>query len=383
MRERRGAVAMQGPVPAAVLAAVLGALFLLDSRTEARAEHLPLLAELAAGAVACGALLLAHRRPVTVAAALLPALVVSAAAMGATAAAMGAVARQRGWRPVLVLLVLHGLLVSALFAVAGASRRDLWQGLAVVLALDLAFAAWGLFARAQHMLVATLRQRAEDAERLDRLRLDEARNAERTRIAREMHDVLAHHLSLVAVHAGALEVRRSAAPEDRRSAGVVRSAAASALQELRGVIGMLREPGEGDADAPQPTLADLHALVAQSRGAGTEVTLDDRVHALASAVPPDVGRHAYRMVQEALTNARKHAPGARVLVVLRREEHPEPALVLEVRNALGDRSVPGPPTGGAGLLGLRERAELLGGSLRHGVTPDGVFDLSARLPWPT
>jgi signal transduction histidine kinase len=374
---RRAAAVMAAPA----LAAALGVLFLVDARSGTSDEQLPLVAELAVAALACGALFLARRRPVTVAAVLLPALVVSAATLGATAAAVGAVARHRSWRVAVAVLALHACLVAILFAVAGASRRDYWQGLAVVLALDVAFVAWGLFARAQHELVATLRQRADDAERLHRLRVDEARHAERTRIAREMHDVLAHHLSLVAVHAGALEVRRSAPPEDRRSAGIVRAAAANAVQELHAVIGMLREPGEDETDLPQPTLTDLPALVDECRQAGTEVVLGDHGHGRTIAVPPGVGRHAYRIVQEALTNARKHAPGAPVRVILSTERRAEPELVIDVRNRVDDGSRQGRPGGGGtGLIGLRERVDLLGGCLEHQVTPAGEFVLRARLP---
>jgi signal transduction histidine kinase len=377
MPGRRAAAVVGAPA----LAAALGVLFLVDARSGTSDQQLPLFAELAVAAVACAALVLARRRPVTVAAVLLPAVVVSAATLGATAAAVGAVARHRSWRAAVAVLALHTCLVAFLFAVAGASRRDYWQGLAVVLALDVAFVAWGLFARAQHELVATLRQRADDAERLHRLRVDEARHAERTRIAREMHDVLAHHLSLVAVHAGALEVRRSAPPEDRRSAGIVRAAAANAVQELHAVIGMLRDPGEDEADVPQPTLAGLPALVEECRQAGTDVVLGDSSQGRPIAVPPDVGRHAYRIGQEALTNARKHAPGAPVRVVLSSERRAEPELVIDVRNPVDDGAGPGRPgPGGTGLIGLRERVDLVGGCLEHRVTPEGEFVLRARLP---
>ena len=133
-----------------------------------------------------------------------------------------------------------------------------------------------------------------------------------------MHDVLAHRLTLLSVHAGALEFRPDAPPaEVARAAGVIRDSAHEALQDLRQIIGVLRSPGEGADDRPQPTLATLDALVAESREAGMKVVLDSRVPD-ASGVPAATGRNAYRIAQEALTNARKHAPGAEVTVTRHR-----------------------------------------------------------------
>ncbi len=168
---------------------------------------------------------------------------------------------------------------------------------------------WGLFVRARRELVRSLRELADRAG-------DEARAAERRRIAREMHDVLAHRLSLLSVHAGALEFRPDAPAEEvAEAAGVIRENARAALDELRGVIGVLREDGgESLTEPPQPTLADLAALVEESRAAGMRVTASIE---LGDAAPPAaVGRTAYRIVQEGLTNARKHAPGAAVTLTV-------------------------------------------------------------------
>ena len=141
--------------------------------------------------------------------------------------------------------------------------------------ITLAVLAWGMFVRARRQLIVSLRDRAERAEAEQQLRVAQARQLERTRIAREMHDVLAHRISLLSLHAGALEFRPDAPPEEvARAAGVIRASAHDALQDLREVIGVLRAETTGEAthrSRPQPTLADLPALVARvpgRRGAG-------------------------------------------------------------------------------------------------------------------
>jgi signal transduction histidine kinase len=231
---------------------------------------------------------------------------------------------------------------------------------------------WGLFVRARRELVRSMRAQADRAG-------DEARAAERRRIAREMHDVLAHRLSLLSVHAGALEFRPDAPPEEvAEAAGVIRESARAALDELRGVIGVLREDGGGSlTDPPQPTIADLDALVEESRAAGMRITA---LVELGGAAPtPAVGRTAYRIVQEGLTNARKHAPGAAVTLTV---QAPDGDLRVEVRSLapVAVASAPPLPGAGTGLIGLAERVTLAGGELESGVDPTGAFVLRARLP---
>jgi signal transduction histidine kinase len=241
---------------------------------------------------------------------------------------------------------------------------------------------WGMFVRARRQLVLSLRDRAERAEAEQQLRAEQARHLERERIAREMHDLLAHRISLVSMHAGALEFR-SGAPADEiaKSAGVIRESAHQALEELREVIGVLRAP-PGAPDRPQPTLADLPALLDDSQRAGVRVRLADEL-AEPSAVPAATGRTAYRIVQEALTNARKHAGGA--LVDVRLAGAPGGGLSVTVRNGrpVGAAMPAGAPVpgAGAGLVGLTERASLAGGRLAYGRSPDGGFEVSAWLPW--
>ena len=169
-----------------------------------------------------------------------------------------------------------------------------------------------MFIRSQRELMLSLRERTRQAEAERDLRVRQARAQERTRIAREMHDVLAHRLSLLSLHAGALEVHPDAPPEEiARAAGVVRASAHQALEDLRQVIDVLRaDPAGSEAQRPQPTLRDLAALVEESRDAGTAVELEQHVDA--ESVPAATGRTVYRIVQEGLTNARKHAPRRRV-----------------------------------------------------------------------
>ena len=198
-----------------------------------------------------------------------------------------------------------------------------------------------------------------------------------------MHDVLAHRISLLSLHAGALEFRPDAPPEEvARAAAVIRASAHQALEDLRAVIGVLRDGPDGEApQPPQPTLAALPGLLEESRAAGMLLHAEIRLADLA-AVPDAIGRHALRIVQEALTNARKHATSAAVDLLV--EGAPGEGLTIEVRNsapvlAAGESEIPGARTG---LVGLAERATLSGGSLVHGLDEAGDFQLRAWLPWP-
>jgi signal transduction histidine kinase len=198
-----------------------------------------------------------------------------------------------------------------------------------------------------------------------------------------MHDVLAHRISLLSLHAGVLEFRPGAPPEEvARAAAVIRASAHQALEDLRAMIGLLRDGADGQAPRPpQPTLAALPALLEESRAAGMRLHAEVRLPDLA-AVPEAIGRHALRIVQEALTNARKHAPSA--AVDLRVGGAAGQGLTIEVRNpapvlAAGEPQIPG---SGTGLVGLAERATLSGGHLEHGFDEDGSFRLRAWLPWP-
>ncbi|WP_243866463.1 sensor histidine kinase [Actinophytocola oryzae] len=245
----------------------------------------------------------------------------------------------------------------------------------LVVALHAGLVGWGALAAARAAVINSLRERAERAEAEQGRRVAEARAAERATIAREMHDVLAHRLSLLATYAGALEFRPDQSPERlSQAAGVIRSTVHQALNELRDVIALLRDEPD-DLARPVPALSDLPSLVAESRAIGTPVELTDAVGE--AEVPGTTGRTAYRVVQEALTNARKHAPGQPVRIAL--DGEPGTTLTIAVSNPLGGTSVI--PGSGTGLVGLTERVRLVGGQLDHRVTAT-EFLVSASLPWP-
>jgi signal transduction histidine kinase len=235
----------------------------------------------------------------------------------------------------------------------------------------------GLWAGTRRALVANLRDQAERLEREQLLDTERAKAQERARIAREMHDVVAHRVGLMVLHAGALEVSL-ADPAAAQQAALVRQTGREALQELRDILGVLREGEDGVPLDPQPTLADLDRLVQQSRDTGMEVSV--AVDGTRRRLPATVERTAYRLVQEALTNVHKHAANAttEVGVCYGREE-----LEVAVRNARpAHRPHPGLAlaSGGHGLVGLRERVLLLGGTFQAGPRLDGGFEVRASIP---
>ncbi|NIZ91660.1 sensor histidine kinase [Kineococcus rubinsiae] len=284
----------------------------------------------------------------------------------------------------LVLLSGVALVASTLSAVR--TTTEVWWVALVTATAAVALAVFvGAFVGARRDLVRSLRERAERAEGEQALRAEQARLAERTRIAREMHDVLAHRISLVALHAGGLEVRPDVGPEQvEATAATIRETARSALEDLRRVLGVLRTPGLSGAAAsaaeltPQPTLVDVRRLVESSREAGVaaEFRTDVPVHA---DVPAELGRTVYRIVQEALTNVHKHAPSAATTVTIAGEAGGH--LLVEVVNArpTGERS--GLPGAGSGLVGLSERVGIAAGTITSGPEPGGGFAVRARLPW--
>ncbi|ANW17429.1 sensor histidine kinase [Streptomyces clavuligerus] len=362
------------------LGASLLGLTALDTSTQLNEGSAIVLLDQLLGAAACCALWPRRRWPVQLVLALAVVSIVTPAAGGAYLVALFSVAVHRPFRP--VALVGGVAVLSA--ALQPAVRPDPSLGylgsVVTGLLLVLLMVGWGMLVRSSRQLVVVLRERAERAEEEAVLRAEQAQRLAREAIAREMHDVLAHRLTLLSVHAGALEFRPDAPPaEVARAAGVIRDSAHEALQDLRQIIGVLRAPGEGDsADRPQPTLATLDTLVAEGRAAGASVVLDNRI-ADPAAVPAATGRTVYRIAQEGLTNARKHAPGAEVTVVVR--GGPGEGVTVLVDNPAPPGEVPAVPGSGQGLIGLTERATLAGGTLRHGRTGDGGFHVQAWLPW--
>lgn len=357
-----------------------------------------LLVDLAIG-VGCTVLLLWRRRwPLAVAVATTLLSGVSSVSIGASAVALISLSTRQRWREIVVAGVpwmLAGLVHSLVYPTEpqAITLPNVIIGL-LSLAVSVAL-GWAIGER--RAFVASLHERALTAEREQSMRVVQAQVAERARIAREMHDVLAHRISLVAMHSGALAYRTDLAPEQvAETAEIVRESANQALTELRAVLGVLRDvpgveaPADGSPEPPQPTLGDLDTLVAEARSGGTTLSLD-RSGDL-EAVPEQVSRSAYRIVQEGLTNARKHAPGAAVRVSLSTAADgglDDEAVRITVRNGVaraGTDAADGirqdvTVGAGLGLLGLTERAVLAGGELTYGPDRAGDFVLSARLPW--
>ena len=308
-------------------------------------------------------------------------------AFAAVAAAGTALVPLRAPDPVMVWLVLLGtLLFGAVFP---------WLA--------------GRYRRQDRLLVLALLDRAERLERERTMVAERARLRERARIAEDMHDALGHELSLIALRAGALQVAPGLAERHRAAAGEVRAAAADATDRLREIIGVLRDTGSsagsstdpctgspaglsagpsgGRAAAPlAPAGESIAALVDRAAGSGLRVRLtgEEEGPAGTAGLPEPVDRAAHRVVQEALTNAAKHAPGAAVTVTV--ERGPEAVTVTVVNEPPPDRPDGVPeasagPGGGSGLAALRERVRLVGGEFGAGARPGGGFEVSARLPY--
>ncbi|MFI6513549.1 sensor histidine kinase [Streptosporangium sp. NPDC050855] len=349
-----------------------------------------LVLDLALGAVTLALLPLRRRRPLVVACLVSAACAVSVTSMGTTALAVASMAtrRRRSQVAIVAAVFLAGSIVSELlyrprFHLTEGGGPEAASGIVLGGAFFAAAVATGYYIAARRELVDSLRERALTVEREQALTAKIARDAERTRIAREMHDVLAHRISLVALHAGALTYRENLGREQTaRTAETIQDNAQLALAELRDVLGVLRADGPVDVavERPQSTLAELPALLADAREAGSAVRLDSG-EVLTSHLPETLSGTAFRIVQEALTNARKHAPGEPVVVRLAGTTGS--VLEVEVRNLLGDRAPGDPPSPGVGLLGLAERVELAGGTFFHGPRPDGSFVVTVRLPWPS
>jgi len=370
-----------------VIAAVLGAVILsvTDDVTANPMTSGQVATDAALGALCCISLWWRRRWPVGVA---LVCVLLGAFSNFGTVAGLFALSSLAVHRPVRPTVVVAALFVpSAVVCSIWLGRTDTWSVLLPTAALAAAATAWGMFIRARRQLLSTLRDRAQRAEADQLVRAERARLAERTRIAREMHDVLAHRISLVALHAGALEVALDLPPAQvRESATLLRLTAHQALEELRDVIGVLREepgqePGqERPSTVPQPTLADIPRLVEETRRSGAKVDFEMQVDGAASA-PGPLGRDAYRIVQEALTNSAKHARGT--LAHVRVAGAPSRGLHVSVRNptAVGAHDRPALPGSGTGLLGLQERVTLANGVLVHGPDASGDFVVEADLPW--
>ncbi|WP_239501763.1 sensor histidine kinase [Streptomyces qinglanensis] len=271
---------------------------------------------------------------------------------------------------------------------------DLWDWFTLV--TTVVFAAvlpWllGRFRRQQYELQSAGWELAARMEREHRLVAERTRLRERSRIAGDMHDSLGHDLSLIAVRAAGLQVSPGVDEDARASAAELRQAAADATERLHRIIGLLRQDTTGlPQDAPGSTSETVPELVGRTAASGVDIVLHqhgtdvapETPGALSAPLPPMVDRAVHRVVQEAVTNATKHAPGSRIAVDLRREED---RLSVRVHNSAAayappDAVPPAPESGsGTGLIGLDERVRQLGGTFRARPARDG-FEVAARLP---
>ena len=244
---------------------------------------------------------------------------------------------------------------------------------------------YGLYQATRRVYVSALEERAAQLERERELDARAAVAEERTRISRELHDVVAHHVSVMVIQAGAAEAVLPGGAADARAAlESIRSTGREALSEMRDMVHVLRHEGGSGADStartPEPGLAELEALACRLRDAGLDVEVDRLDGPL--AIPVTLDQSAYRIVQEALTNVLRHAgPGARARVAIQVEGED---LVVEVTDdGRGPASAePGAPAArpGHGLTVMRERVGMFGGEVSTGAGPTGGFRVAARLP---
>lgn len=348
-----------------------------------------LLLDASLGLVAIGLYPLRHRAPMLIVASIVAIAAGSSLATGAVVFGVVSLATRRRPREILV--------VGAIFVVAGvvndqvlplADPLPLWQSLPGIAVIFSVLVLSGLNIGGRRALLIALHDQLVSARSEQAALLHNARTSERTRIAREMHDVLAHRLSLVALHSGALESRIDLGPEETSAtAGVIRENAHRALVELREVLGVLRDDltlPSALRPMPQPTLDSLDDLLEDNRVAGspTELDLDETLADELHALDDSTSRHLYRIIQEGLTNARKHAPGQPVYVRLSGRPGHQIAVALSNQTNTYQTLVQQPGSG-VGLVGLHERVRLAGGQMSAGPDSHNSFLMKVELPWKT
>ncbi|MFI0263096.1 sensor histidine kinase [Streptomyces sp. NPDC017056] len=359
------------------LDAGLVALAALDAWISLLDEEHPFV--LACAAVGCAGLLLRRRFPLAVFLLTLPMTFYLDVAF-APLTALYTLATHNRNRPLLagcaLLHAVAGSLDPSSLSVAFFNDDHTWTLVQTVYTLATAFAPvlFGQLVQARHDMACQLMEVEEAREHERALYAQTVLARERAQLAREMHDVVSHQVSLIAVRAGALQVATKDT-DTREAARTIRSLSANTLDELRHMVNLLRASGGRTTElTPQPTLADLHHLVATS---GIETTLT-------GDLPPGISttaqRAIYRTVQEALTNVRKHAPGARAEVQL---WHDADHFGVTVTNTAPTRPSVALPSSRQGLIGLRERADLLDGTFTTSPTPQGGFQIRLQAPLAT
>lgn len=369
-----------------VVAVGFGLLILLPTTTMHSRAGLVL--DVVLGAAACGSLAGRRRFPTTVAAFAVAASAVSAFAAGASLVALFSAAIRVRPRATAALTAAE-MIATFCFPLVYPEPAGFSYGTQVLMGslMNLTAVGWGLMVRAQRNYLQAVLERAHDLEVRQELLAATIRDQERRVIAREMHDTLAHRLSLLSVHAGALEFRADLSPEKTRTmAAIIRRTSHDALGDLQDVIGILRDGSAGEASLLEPRvgLDGLLDLIDESRLSGMEVHVDQSIGETGGVIPRNTATAAtaYRIVQEGLTNARKHAPGSPVRIVLRANETTE--IAVTVSTFLDTQPAPASaiPGTGTGLSGLGERVSLLGGTFSSGKVGN-QFVVTARLPWGT
>jgi signal transduction histidine kinase len=258
-------------------------------------------------------------------------------------------------------------------AIHGAVFGDYFGALSAVVGP----AVVGRFVRYQREQSRRLQELTHQLERERELNVARALSDERARIARELHDVVAHTISVVAIQADAAEAALEAEPTRARvPLETIRRSAAEALTEMRRLLAVLRADEPPGELTPSPSLDRLPALIDRARAAGVEVTLE--VRGAAQSVPASLDLSAYRIIQEALTNVGKHAAGAPASIVL---DWGHDALAIEIRNPGANLEQADANGSGHGLIGMRERVRMLGGDFNAGPATGGGFVVSALLPY--
>ncbi|MEV6758240.1 histidine kinase [Streptomyces sp. NPDC051214] len=365
------------PLAGALVAPALAVTTATSDGISARFDYLsadpPLLVAVPLGLLVGLAAWVRRRRPVLLVLAALGAYVVLSAWIAVVFAQYVLADRAASWRRVAAATTLAVAVVAPpIWRGGGYDAAIMSVGICVFPAL------LGLYTGARRRLMAELRERAERAEREQQQRVLQARSDERAQIARDMHDVVTHRVSLMVLHATALEATQGAsAVSIGKQIGAI---GREALSELRSLVEVLHTQAEAPL-APQPGLAELETLIADSRSLGMPVTWELTGDYTTTGPPqlPALIEHAvYRVVQEALTNVHKHAADAQTRVRVHRTRR---LLYLTVLNQQGAGAHPSAlPSGGHGLLGIAERIRLVGGELTAGPTPDGGFEIAAEIP---
>ena len=368
--------------------AVAIGVFCLHDATVARGD--PLTAPIAIAAIAATLAFAVRRRFPWVPIAALFGLALISPQIATSDVALYTMARQRGprlptWIATALVTGLNVVNVSP--SLDAGQLADMLVTVAVYVTATVLLGLW-VFQRG--VLLNAMRERADQAEREQQLLTERAVTAERRRVAREMHDVVAHRLSVVSLQAGALT---TAARDERTTdtAETIRQTGSTALAELRDMLRVLRDddgsgqeraPAEHGESADAPALGAIEPLVRDAVGTGADVRLD--MPATLPETSDDVGRAAYRVVQESLTNAAKHAPRAPVHVELVVDDEQLVVVVSNeaavMPNEAADDEHAAVPGSGYGLVGMRERISLVGGSLHAGPKGDGGYRVRATLP---